>query len=129
MFQLLIVIYRRGNFCNHFCNHYWGCTSIYRPLSYPFRPLQIMNNVIPSCISHPYCPNICRGGILIFIYFKWKLNINSWQLTFSLIFKEKINKSEIFISGTEIKKFVIKLRTFILPILLQFVVNNVSYNK
>ena len=34
-FQQLIVIYRLGNFVY---NH-WGCTSIYRLLSYPFRSL------------------------------------------------------------------------------------------
>ena len=33
-FQPLVVIYRRGNFMYQ---NYWGCTSIYRPLSYPFR--------------------------------------------------------------------------------------------
>ena len=33
--QLLIVIYRRGNFVHH----HWWCTSIYRPLSYLFRSL------------------------------------------------------------------------------------------
>ena len=31
-FQPLIVIYLRVNLVNH----YWGCTSIYRPLSYPW---------------------------------------------------------------------------------------------
>ncbi len=35
MFQPLIVIYRWGDFVYH----YWGNTSIYRPLSYPFRSL------------------------------------------------------------------------------------------
>ena len=34
-FQPLILIYRRGNFV---C-HDWGCTSIFRPLSYPFKSL------------------------------------------------------------------------------------------
>ena len=32
-FQLLILIYRRGNFVDH----HWGCTSIYLSLSFPFR--------------------------------------------------------------------------------------------
>ena len=32
-FQPLIVIYRTGSFVHH----HWGCTSIYWPLSYPFR--------------------------------------------------------------------------------------------
>ena len=36
-FQPLISIYKRGNFV---CHH-WGYTSIYRPLAYPFRSLQI----------------------------------------------------------------------------------------
>ena len=35
-FQQLFVIYRRGNFVNY----NWGCTLIYRSLSYPFRSLQ-----------------------------------------------------------------------------------------
>ena len=35
-FQPLILIYRRGTFVYH----HWGCTSIYRPLSFPFRSLQ-----------------------------------------------------------------------------------------
>ena len=35
MFQPLIVLYRRGNFVYH----HWRCTSIYRTLSYPFRPV------------------------------------------------------------------------------------------
>ena len=35
MFQPLIVIYRRGNYVYH----HWVCTSIYWPLSYPFRSL------------------------------------------------------------------------------------------
>ena len=34
-FQPLIVIYKRSNFVYH----HWGCTPIYRPLSYPFRSL------------------------------------------------------------------------------------------
>ena len=34
-FQSLIAIYRRSSFVYH----YWGCTSINRPLSYPFRSL------------------------------------------------------------------------------------------
>ena len=34
-FQPLILITRMGNFLYH----YWGCTSIYRPLSYPLRSL------------------------------------------------------------------------------------------
>ena len=34
-FQLLIVIYRKGNFVYH----HWRCTSIYRPVSYTFRSL------------------------------------------------------------------------------------------
>ena len=33
LFQPIIVIYRRRN-------HYWGCTSFYRPLSYPLRSLK-----------------------------------------------------------------------------------------
>ena len=32
-YQPLILIYRRGNFVSHL----WGFTSIYQPLSYPFR--------------------------------------------------------------------------------------------
>ena len=36
MFKPLIVICSRGNFVYH-----WGCTQIYRPLSYPFRSLEI----------------------------------------------------------------------------------------
>ena len=36
-FKPLIIIYRRCNFVYH----YWGCTSIYWQLSYPFRSLQI----------------------------------------------------------------------------------------
>ena len=49
MFQLLKIIYTRGNFLYH----NWGFTSIYRPLFYPFRSLiipklflgrRIMNN-------------------------------------------------------------------------------------
>ena len=31
-----VLIYRRGNFL---C-HNWGCKTIYRPLSYPFKTLQ-----------------------------------------------------------------------------------------
>ena len=34
-FELLTVIYKRGNFVYH----HWGCASFYRPLSYPFRSL------------------------------------------------------------------------------------------
>ncbi len=34
-FQPLILIYRRDNIVYY----HWGCTSIYRPLSYPFRSL------------------------------------------------------------------------------------------
>ena len=37
MFQPLILIYRKDNFMYH----HWDCTSIYWPLSYPFRSLQI----------------------------------------------------------------------------------------
>ena len=37
-FQPLIVNYRRFNFVDHHC----GCTSIYCPLSYPFRTLKYM---------------------------------------------------------------------------------------
>ena len=40
MFQQLIVIYRRDNFVYH----HLKCTSIYRPLSYPFRSLDILSN-------------------------------------------------------------------------------------
>ena len=35
-FKLLILMYRWGNFVYH----HWGCTSIYRPFSYPFRSLR-----------------------------------------------------------------------------------------
>ena len=38
-FQPLILIYRRGNFVYH----HWECTSIYRPLSYPFRSLVLLD--------------------------------------------------------------------------------------
>ena len=34
--SLMIVIYRIENFVHY---HYWGCTSIYRPLSYFYRSL------------------------------------------------------------------------------------------
>ena len=40
-FQLLIVSYKRGNFVNH----HLSCTSIYWPLSYPFRSLI---NIMPE---------------------------------------------------------------------------------
>ena len=43
MFWTLILIYRRGNFVYY----HWGWTSIYRPLSYPFRSqaLKIISHV------------------------------------------------------------------------------------
>ena len=37
-FQPIILIYRRGNFKYH-----KGCTLIYRPLSYPFRSMVLLN--------------------------------------------------------------------------------------
>ncbi len=40
----LIVIYRRVNFV--YRHSHWGCTSIYRPLSYSFRSLEIQNIMI-----------------------------------------------------------------------------------
>ena len=39
MFQQLIVLYKIGNFVYH--QYHWGCTSIYRPLSYPFKSVDI----------------------------------------------------------------------------------------
>ena len=48
-FQSLILIYRRGNFMYH----HWGCTSIYWPLSYPFRSLatnNVYNLRINGCV-------------------------------------------------------------------------------
>ena len=44
-FQPLILINRRGNFVYT----HWGCTSIYRPLSFPYRSLLYIH----SCFSMP----------------------------------------------------------------------------
>ena len=41
-FQPLIVIYRRDNLVYNHC----GCTSIYWPLSYPFRSLELITKII-----------------------------------------------------------------------------------
>ena len=43
-FQQLILIYIRDNFVYH----YLGCTSIYRPMSYSFRSLQLSNIAIKT---------------------------------------------------------------------------------
>ncbi len=43
-FHPLLVIYRRGNFVYH----HQGCTSIYRPLSYPFRSLNFSSTATGS---------------------------------------------------------------------------------
>ena len=52
--QPLIVIYRS----NHFVYNHWGCTSINRPLSYPFRFLQeyhvIKGKGLWMCVQPPY---------------------------------------------------------------------------
>ena len=50
-FQPLIVIYITG----HFVYHHWNCSSIYRPLSYPFRslnnkPKMFQKNKTSTCV-------------------------------------------------------------------------------
>ena len=50
-FQLIIVMYRRGNFVYH----HLECTSIYRPLSYPFRSLKTRTML-----------SICRAALQAF---------------------------------------------------------------
>ena len=42
-----VLIYRRGNFL---C-HNWGCKTIYRPLSYPFKTLQ-KKALVTTCNPH-----------------------------------------------------------------------------
>ena len=42
VFQPVILIYRRA----YFVNHYWGRTSIYRPLFYPFGSLPVMPSIV-----------------------------------------------------------------------------------
>ena len=64
--QPLILIYRTGNFLYH---HY-GCTSVYRPLSYPFKSLYIS----PLCLlgakllyNSIIQKKICWNGEVIFL--------------------------------------------------------------
>ena len=52
--QPLIVIFRRGNFLY---NH-WGCTSIYRQLSYPFRFLYVCPFLTDICVCHGSFKNV-----------------------------------------------------------------------
>ena len=66
-FQPLILIYGRDNFVYH----HWGCTWVYRPLSYPFRSLYIIfflyldltmwpaapsSSTTPPSSAPPWCP-------------------------------------------------------------------------
>ena len=69
MCQRLIVIYRRGNFVYH----PWGCTSIYRSLSYPFRSLDFL-------LKSNACINLNRRIVTSWFhsYFCW--------LNYSLLF-------------------------------------------
>ena len=55
----LIVIYRRRNFVYH----HWRCTSIYRPLSYPFR------SMVKPMFTTPHSP----PPYLQYISWKWGL--------------------------------------------------------
>ncbi len=47
MFQPIIVVYRRSNFVYY----YWGRTSIYQPLDYPFRSLIFIDLFIAIRLS------------------------------------------------------------------------------
>ena len=78
-FQLLIVIYRRSNLVYY----YWGCTSIYRPLSYPFRSfsssgdilLYFCLNIFVSCFDRAKMFLLTKGfiefvvNLFLFLFF------------------------------------------------------------
>ena len=53
-FQPIIVIYRRGNLVFY----HWECTSIYRPLSYPFGPLDPQVLKAKSARLAPITPSL-----------------------------------------------------------------------
>ena len=68
-FQKLTIIYKRGNFVYH----YWWCTSIYRPLSYPFRSLHKSENRNEKKIMDR-SNNFQKIYSLTFIFwFPWKI--------------------------------------------------------
>ncbi len=65
-FQTTIIIYRRI----HFVYYYWGCISIYSPLSYPLRSLLTYNiNKIKIKGNSPFRDIVLYGAI--FRILKW----------------------------------------------------------
>ena len=63
---LNVLIYRRSNFVYQ----YWGCTQIYRPLSYPFRSLLLFLSLICTCPNiHVFiCPTFSTSLLFDKLY-------------------------------------------------------------
>ena len=92
-FQFLIVIYKRGNFVNH----YVGCTSIYRPLSYPFRSLWVYT-LQSSRIKDYVYKNFIQQTLNLF---KKPLEIKNLHSLLALLVNEK------YVGCRTLKTFII----------------------